>query len=278
MTQDDRKGTPAGLLGAWAKALMSKKPGPQVAARLSLEQQPSRVYAIGDVHGNLDCLTRLEAQIVDDAKGTAGEKLIVMLGDLVDRGPQSAQVIDHILADPPDGFRRLCLRGNHEAMMLHFIQDPRRGTIWLDNGGRETMLSYGMPGHVALRGLAPRAVEAIISRYIPKEHVAFLKDLPVLIEAPETIFVHAGLRPGLPLARQSDDDLIWIRDNYQNDYAEFGKTVVHGHMPRTDALVSTSRIAVDTGVYSYGRLSAVRIMPGKPPKLFSVTRERPRRG
>jgi len=254
------------------------KAGAQEAApRLKRDHQPARLYAIGDVHGCLDLLQKLEAKIVADAEGAPGDKLIVMLGDLIDRGPASAQVIDHMLARPPAGFERLCLLGNHEAMMLAFIRNPRRGAIWLENGGRETLLSYGVPSDTLLRGVAPRVLDNLIHSHVPPEHIEFLERLPVLLDTPEAIFAHAGLRPGVKLAAQSDDDLIWFRDNYESDYAEFERPVVHGHMPRTEALLSPHRIAIDTGAYVNGHLTAVRIMPGAAPVLLSVANEIPRR-
>jgi len=245
----------------------------EAAPRLKRDHQPERIYAIGDVHGCLDLLQRLEAKIVADAEGMPGDKLIVMLGDLVDRGPASAQVIDHMLARPPAGFERVCLLGNHESMMLAFFRDPRRGAIWLENGGRETLLSYGLPSDTLLRGVAPRVLDNLIRSHVPPEHIEFLEHLPVLLETPEAIFVHAGLRPGVKPAAQADDDLIWFRDNYESDYAEFGRPVVHGHMPRTEPLLSPYRIAIDTGAYANGRLTAVRIEPAAAPVLFSVTNE-----
>ena len=253
--------------------LASPRPAATGAPRLALDPPPARIYAIGDVHGCLDLLLLLEARIVADAEGTPGDKLIVMLGDLIDRGPASAQVIDHMLARPPSGFQRICLKGNHEAMMLAFVRDPRRGAIWLENGGRETLLSYGLPSDTLLRGVAPRVLENLIACHVPDEHIEFLETLPVLLDTPAAIFVHAGLRPGVRLEAQDDDELIWFRDNYESDYAEFGRPVVHGHMPRSEALVAPYRIAIDTGAYVNGRLTAARIIPGEPTVLFSANNE-----
>lgn len=255
--------------------LGSRRPASGGAPRLVLDSPPARIYAIGDVHGCLDLLLLLEEQIVADAEGTPGDKLIVMLGDLIDRGPASAQVIDHMLARPPNGFERICLKGNHEAMMLAFIRDPRRGAIWLENGGRETLLSYGLPSDTLLRGVAPRVLENLVASHIPNEHIEFLEGLPVLLETPGAIFVHAGLRPGVRIEAQDDDELIWFRDNYESDYAEFGRPVVHGHMPRAEALVAPHRIAIDTGAYMNGRLTAVRIVPGEAPVLLAARNEFP---
>lgn len=257
--------------------LGSARPAATAAPRLVLDPPPARIYAIGDVHGCLDLLLLLEAQIVADAEGSSGDKLIVMLGDLIDRGPASAQVIDHVLARPPAGFERVCLKGNHEAMMLSFIRDPRRGATWLENGGRETLLSYGLPSDTLLRGVAPRVLENLIASHIPDEHIEFLHSLPVLLDTPAAIFVHAGLRPGVRVEAQDDDELIWFRDNYESDYREFGRPVVHGHMPRTEALVAPHRIAIDTGAYVNGRLTAVRVIPGQAPMLFAASSELSRR-
>lgn len=244
-----------------------------VAPRLMRDRQPERIYAVGDVHGCLDLLKRLETQIVADAEGAPGEKLIVMLGDLIDRGPASAQVIDHMLRRPPAGFERICLRGNHEAMMLAFIRNPRRGAVWLENGGREALLSYGLPSDTLLRGLAPRVLDNLIQSHVPTEHIEFLERMPVLLDTPEAIFSHAGLRPGVKLAAQSDEDLMWYRDNYHDDFAEFGRPVVHGHTPRDEALVTRYRIAIDTGAYVNGRLTSVRIVPGAAPTLLFSAKE-----
>ncbi len=243
------------------------------APRLKLDRQPDRIYAIGDVHGCLDLLKCIEAQIVADAEGASGDKVIVMLGDLVDRGPSSAQVIDHMLSQAPAGFERICLRGNHEEMMLAFIRDPGRGSVWLDNGGREALLSYGVPSDTLLRGDAPRVLEDFIASQIPTEHVEFLEALPVLLDTPGALFVHAGLRAGVKLEAQADDDLMWLRDNYESDYSEFGRLVVHGHMPRTEALATPFRLAIDTGVFVNGRLTAARIVPGALPVLFEARTE-----
>jgi serine/threonine protein phosphatase 1 len=117
---------------------------------------------------------------------------------------------------------------------------------------------------------SPEQARALLAAAIPPQHVAFLSGLPVLVETDRAVFVHAGLRPGLPLAAQADEDLIWIRDGYRQSYAEFGKCVVHGHTPRELPLVTEFRIAIDTGAFQTGRLTAVRLMEGREPRLFST--------
>ncbi|WP_421760458.1 metallophosphoesterase [Devosia sp.] len=243
---------------------------PMSAHRLSFDADPAALYAIGDVHGCLDLLRSLERQIADDAAQLGHEAWVILLGDVIDRGPASAQVLDHLLNKPPAGLRRFCLGGNHEAMMLEFMARPRRDSDWLAMGGRETLLSYGIPGQKLLTETSPRAIGQLLESYIPEEHRIFLDALPVLIETPTMLFSHAGLRPGIPIEKQSTTDLQWFRDGFADDFAEFGKIVVHGHTPREQPLVTAHRISIDTGASNTGRLTAVRLIPGQPPLIFTA--------
>lgn len=247
-------------------------PRPPRSNRLVVATQPAAIYAIGDIHGCIDLLEELEAMIVADAAAFEGECWILSLGDGVDRGPATAQVIDHLRDPSPGGLRRLNLMGNHEAMMLDFIDHPRGDSTWItSNGGAPALMSYGVPAE-KLIGMTNREAERLVQSHIPSEHVAYMRALPVLVETPGALFVHAGLRPGTALAAQSDEDLLWYRDEYRNDFAEFGKVVVHGHTPRDTPLVTPHRIAVDTGAVLTGQLTAVRITPTGPPALFSTPR------
>jgi serine/threonine protein phosphatase 1 len=187
------------------KRLLSPKAASadDVLPRLGAGTSPGTAYAIGDVHGCLSLLKDLEAQIVKDARDREGESWLVLLGDLVDRGPQSAQVLDHVLAPLP-GLRRLCIRGNHEATMLGFLRDPANNTQWLEFGGRETLLSYGIDQKSFAKGEVGRSgLRQILDSYIPAEHIEFLAGLPTLIETPDYVFVHAGLRPGVLISQQT---------------------------------------------------------------------------
>lgn len=230
---------------------------------------PPTIYAIGDVHGCLVQLKILEQAIVADASAFEGEKWIVMLGDYIDRGPDSAGVVDHLIKPLPDGLRRLCLAGNHEIAMLDFLKDPTRNAGWLEFGGAETLASYGIEENL-LNGsrAARRWMRDSLDRHVPEDHRAFLCSLPVLIETPQHIFVHAGLRPAVALEDQDVSDLLWIRDDFTETYREFGKLVVHGHTPRPEPLVTASRIALDTGAYLTGRLAAVRLSSHLAPKIM----------
>lgn len=239
-------------------------------ARLALTEPYDVIYAIGDVHGHLDLLLRIEERIAAEAVAD-DRKLIVMLGDYVDRGPQSAAVLDHLLARPPTGFERICLAGNHDAMMAAFCRRPWEAPEWLDLGGRETLLSYGIEARAAdRRTLNDRRFHQQLQASIPDEHLRFLSDLPIMLLAPGYTFVHAGMRPGVALADQTDDDLMWIRSEFTESPHDFGTVVVHGHTPVRTARISATQIALDTAAFASGVLSAARLPKNGPATLLTT--------
>ncbi len=230
--------------------------------RLSAAERPALIYAIGDVHGCLDALKALEARIVADAADTPGDKWIVMLGDYVDRGPKSAEVLDHLIARPPAGFSRICLRGNHDEAMLAALEDPRAVDTWIGWGIEATLASYGLSASQTAELDAPgraAAKQQLLQAYVPDEHIAFLRNLPVMLTVPGYIFVHAGLRPGIEPAMQRDRDLMWIRGEFLDADHDFGAVVIHGHTPTDAPFVSTHRIGIDTACFASGLLTAVRV-------------------
>ena len=251
-------------LGGWLGGLFGRTSAAPASAvpRLNAAERPALLYAIGDVHGCLDALKALEARIVADAAGTPGEKWIVMLGDYVDRGPHSAQVLDHLTARPPKGFSRICLRGNHEEAMLDALEDPRAIDIWLGFGSEATLASYGLSAsqieELARPGRAA-SKQQLLHAYVPDEHIAFLRNLPVLLTVPGYILVHAGLRPGVATAAQLDRDLMWIRGEFLETDHDFGAVVIHGHTPSEQPYLSARRVGIDTGCFASGMLTAVRI-------------------
>lgn len=221
------------------------------------------VYAIGDVHGCLTELQQLESLIIEDAAGHPGPRFIIGLGDYVDRGPHSATVVDHIMGPAPDGFERICIGGNHETHMLDFLRNPRDADLWLGVGGLETLTSYGVD--VPLRLTTPASRQALAAAFaaaMPAEHVEFLSALPQMVILDRHVFVHAGIRPGIPLDAQAPHDLILITNDFLNFEGELDYTVVHGHTPVQAPLQTPNRIAVDTGAYGTGRLSAARVFQG----------------
>ncbi|WP_296065373.1 metallophosphoesterase family protein [uncultured Agrobacterium sp.] len=224
-------------------------------AKLIYDHAPAAIYAIGDVHGRLDLLQAIEDQILSDAAEFAGEKWIVMLGDYVDRGPKSTGVIDHLLRAPPAGFLRICLAGNHEELMASFLENPGSKHPWLDLGGFDTLRSYGIsPGQ--------RHSRSVLDASIPSEHREFITGLPSLVSIPGYIFVHAGVKRGVPLQQQLDRDLLWMRPTAAGGIGFTDAIVVHGHTPVQDIEITNGRINVDTAAYATNKLSAIRISNG----------------
>jgi serine/threonine protein phosphatase 1 len=238
--------------------------------RLAFHSWPAAVYAVGDVHGCIDQLLALEAQIAEDGLGFEGEKWLITLGDHIDRGPHSRAAIEHIMGPPPRGFRRFSLLGNHEAMLLDFLQNPAAHAYYLDEGGLETLQSYDIElAYPPLR--SARETEARLAALFPPGHAEFIGELPLYLSLPGWLFVHAGIRPGVPLALQSEDDLLWIRAPFLTSQLTGGLRVVHGHTPGRDIVATPHRIDVDTHCFHSGTLSAVRVTPDGRTKFLSVS-------
>jgi len=221
-----------------------------------------RSYAIGDIHGQLDKLKAAHDRIAADRARTGdGDAPVIHLGDLVDRGPDSRGVIEHLMAGIADGAPWLVLKGNHDRMFADFVRDGREdrrlftGLSYLHEriGGWATLASYGVPGGLLgrLRGLHKAARAAV-----PEAHLAFLEALPLFHRMGDVLFVHAGIRPGVPLADQEEDDLIWIRDPFLDDDSDHGMLVVHGHTPVARATHFGNRVALDTGAGFGGPVTA----------------------
>lgn len=219
----------------------------------------TRVYAIGDVHGRLDLLERLMIRIKLDAKSAAvSRKVLVFLGDYIDRGFQSREVLDYLIGHQFDGFETRFLLGNHEQWMLQFLNNVDIGPNWIAYGGEATLHSYG----VRMEPLAPQSEELpIVQRNlraaVPREHVEFMRDLTLTHREGDYLFVHAGIRPGLPLELQKETDLIWIREQFLRDTRDHGFVVVHGHTVTSTPDVHANRIGIDTGAFASGILTAL---------------------
>lgn len=241
-------------------------PPRQLRRRFEISNQPDRIYAIGDMHGRMDKLRALESVIVADCEGFTGSKLIVCLGDYIDKGPDSAAVVAHLMKPPPEGFYRICLSGNHEEVLIDVVDGRLSLSTWLRMGGGETLLSYGYDvNRVAKRRkiAAPVLLEQVRNA-LSSDHVAFLRKLPSTFSTPQQIFVHAGLRPGVPFVQQTEKDLLWIRSPFLHENVpSFGKLVVHGHTPAIQPFASAVRVNVDTGAYHGGPLTAARLEGGK---------------
>lgn len=217
-----------------------------------------RVYAIGDIHGRLDLLddtlSRVEADI--DSRKPA-ENIIIFLGDLIDRGPSSAQVIERVRTYRRPGVRTVFLIGNHEEVLLRLLRGESRFLRdWLRFGGAECAKSYGIDA-TALKRMEPARAVATLQQKIPQDHQAFLQSFADTFRIGSYLFVHAGIRPGVPLADQSQADLRWIREPFLENADNHGFIVVHGHTIAEQVDVRDNRIGLDTGAYRSGVLTAM---------------------
>ena len=231
----------------------------------------TRVYAIGDVHGQLATLTRLIAMILDDAgNAPVARRVVVYLGDYVDRGLESRDVIDYLLDHPLPDFETVFLKGNHDAWLLAFLEDAGVGPEWLNAGGQATLLSYGVavpPGPKSAASL--ERIREAFARVLPTAHRVFLEGLRLRHVEGDYAFVHAGLRPGVPLDDQQEGDLLWIRDEFTEDRSDHGVMVVHGHSVSERPEVRDNRIGIDTGAYATGRLTCL-VLEGQSRRFLTT--------
>ena len=217
-----------------------------------------RLYVIGDIHGRLDLLERAIAAIERDVRMHGSDALTVTLGDYIDRGPASRGVIER-LAENPFPTPYVALKGNHEAMLTEFLAKPERGMHWRAQGGAETLQSYGVAVRPLLVGKANVEAAARLRAALPAKHVAFLRSLKTSFSHGRFFLCHAGVRPGVPLDEQSEDDLLWIRGEFLRTTEDFGKIIVHGHTPVAEPEVLPNRINIDTGAFMSGRLTCIEL-------------------
>lgn len=217
-----------------------------------------RVYAVGDIHGRADLLAEIHRQVIQDLRQAPVRRaVLVYLGDYIDRGHESARVIDMLLAGPPPGFERAhYLMGNHEAAMLEFLTEPSLAHPWLGFGGLETLFSYGigLPAGLAGAERARVAAEGLVQR-MPPAHRAFFEKLELSRRIGGLYFVHAGIRPGVALDRQVPEDQLWIRDEFLLSGADHGVRVVHGHTIASAPEILPNRVGLDTGAFGTGKLT-----------------------
>jgi len=217
-----------------------------------------RIYAIGDIHGRADVLAELFMRIDRDllARPTA-RSIEIFLGDYIDRGPHSQRVLALLIARQRQ-HSAVFLKGNHEACACQFLIDSSILSDWMHIGGINTLLSYG----VELSGYDPdqqaqQAIAAAFRQALPDSHYRFLQGLALSFSCGDFFFVHAGVRPGIPLILQSEQDLLWIRNEFLLHEEDFGKVVVHGHSPIDLPDIRPNRINIDTGAYATGRLTCL---------------------
>jgi calcineurin-like phosphoesterase family protein len=223
-----------------------------------------RAYAIGDVHGRLDLLDALLERIEADLERRPARKsMLVLIGDLIDRGPQSAQVVERLRTYRRDGVRPIFLLGNHEEVLLRILSgDTSLVQSWLKFGGTECLGSYGVTSR-DLRRQSDDEVVAIVRKAIPAHHVTFLKSFVDSCRFGDYLFVHAGIRPGIEFDQQKQSDLRWIREPFLHDETDHGFVVVHGHTIRSEVEERPNRIGIDTGAYRTGVLTSLVIEGGE---------------
>ena len=219
-----------------------------------------RAYAIGDVHGRLDLLKELLAKIEDDHRSRGPAKAyIIYLGDLVDRGPDSKGVIEHLINHPPSFAKSIFLKGNHEEFFLGALGgDLSMLQNWLVYGGTECAASYGVSEGWILNSSPPDILSRLVQE-VPAAHISFLEGMADTFKFGDYLFVHAGIRPGVELEAQVGKDLRWIREGFLDDRTDHGVVVVHGHTIVDDVQEHPNRIGIDTGAYRTGVLTALAI-------------------
>lgn len=224
-----------------------------------------RLYAIGDVHGCLDALTEVHRDIEADlAARPVDDWRVIHLGDYVDRGPDSRGVIDFLLGRA-DEQRMIFLRGNHDQMFVGgMVGDRQLSQVWLNNGGVETLLSYGLDLMDFMEGLRSGNP---LQGSVPDAHRAFLDNLQQSVAFGDYYFVHAGIDPKLPLADQSVEAQLWIRDEFLASGAEYEAVVVHGHTPEPQVALAPNRIGIDTGAVYGGALCCLVLEGGAAGQL-----------
>jgi serine/threonine protein phosphatase 1 len=216
-----------------------------------------RVYAIGDVHGQADLLRDVFMHIDADLLARPISRPVeVLLGDYIDRGPASREVIELLISR--GGHQPMhCLAGNHEIFVSQFLKNPSVLSAWKQLGGLSTLTSYGLTPPMNASANEQRELAEAFRRAVPKEHLQFLDNLALTYVCGDFFFTHAGVRPGIPLRRQSKRDLLLIREDFLLHEEDFGKIIVHGHTPVIQPDVRPNRINIDTGAYATGRLTCL---------------------
>jgi len=216
-----------------------------------------RIYAIGDVHGRADLLQRTLSTIDRTLTAFPVKNVVqVLLGDYIDRGPNSREVIETLVMRARKHLM-ICLKGNHESYAAQFLSDPSILGEWQHLGGANTLLSYGLTPPKVKDANVQRRIAKEFRKALPESHHRFIHGLALSYSCGDFFFAHAGVRPGVPLSRQCEQDLLWIRDDFLLHEEQFGKVVVHGHTPSKTPDVRANRINIDTGAYATGRLTCL---------------------
>jgi len=235
--------------------LTGSKTLPQVQPHLP---PGTRIYTIGDIHGRADLLQQLHTTIENDAASYTGKKQLIYLGDYIDRGENSKQVIDLLLEHPLPDFDKIYLRGNHEQTMLDFLAEPEVGKSWFIYGGLATLVSY----KVTVKKLPTKKedfgdIQRQLKERVPHSHIHFMENTGISYEAGSYYFVHAGIKPEQTLEHQQPEDQLWICDNFVSYTKPHEKIIIHGHTITDEPDARPNRIGIDTGAYITGKLTCL---------------------
>jgi serine/threonine protein phosphatase 1 len=218
-----------------------------------------RIYAVSDIHGCADQLQDVFAAIDHHlARAGPARALHVFLGDYIDRGPASRQTID-LLVERSRRHESIFLKGNHEAFMFEVLRDPARLEAWKEYGGFQTLMSYGLAPSIKPDREEQNELVRALRHGLPNHHRRFFDSLRPSFVCGDFFFAHAGVKPGVPLRQQREEDLLWIRDEFLQSKENFGKFVVHGHTPVPKPEIRPNRINIDTGAYATGILTLLTI-------------------
>lgn len=221
-----------------------------------------RIYAFGDIHGRADLLKDMLGVIdADVARNPVDRPIEVFLGDYVDRGPFSSQTLD-LLVERSQTRETVFLKGNHEAYFLEVLRNSSNFDAWRQFGGLQTLMSYGIRPSINPTTEEQIELIATLNNLIPQSHLNFLNGLKRSFTCGDFFFVHAGVRPGIPLVEQQEADLLWIRNEFLQSDENFGKYIVHGHTPVREPDIRPNRINIDTGAYATGNLTLLSIQDG----------------
>ncbi len=244
-------------------------PSEPVAIAAARMPDGQRAYVIGDIHGRKDLLSSLLERVAEDrAQREGAEEHLIFLGDYVDRGPDSSDVIDMLLELKQSEMNVITLKGNHEAAMMSFLQEPMKGKRWLHYGGDATLRSYGID--LVLAELTEEKIREAgkkLKRNLPDSHLRFISSLEASSMMGDYLFVHAGIEPGRPIDDQKEHDLLWIRDDFLEHTGLFDKVIVHGHSIIPEPEFKDNRIGIDTGAF-YSNILTCLVLEGESKEIL----------
>jgi len=231
--------------------------------------EKQRIYCIGDIHGCADLLQQIHKKILTDASNYSDQKTIIYLGDYIDRGEQSQQVIEMLVSNPLPGFEPVYLLGNHEQAVLSFIEFPEASAAWISFGGREALNSYGIPlAHIPGKREIPELAKRLDNK-LPDTHREFLQNCKYSYQCGSYYFVHAGIQPGVALDKQDPEDQLWIREEFLESKKDHGAIIVHGHSITDEPEILPNRIGIDTGAYKTGVLTCL-VLEGEEQRFLQT--------